>query len=44
MSDVLQSLRLQILGAAFAAKANKAIGALQTGFKWWDALSRSIGK
>jgi hypothetical protein len=44
MSDVLQSLRLQILGAAFGAKANKAKSALQTGFKWWDALSRSIGR
>ena len=42
MSSVLQSLRIQILSAAFSARANNAKSAIQTGFKWWDAISRSI--
>lgn len=44
MSSKLQTLRVQILTAAFQAKPQKMQSAFQTGFKWWDALTRSLGR
>lgn len=44
MSSKLQVLRVQILTAAFQSKPQKMQSAFQTGFKWWDALTRSLGR
>lgn len=42
MSNILQSLRIKILSRAYSSKVSKLKENIQTGFKWWDALSNSL--